>query len=202
MDLFGPNLISDDNDGVIAVFGDSSKGSSKGYIQKMDRNGNKLWKDEGVLFSYYALDHYTDMISDGNEGIIFTWYERDWEPHYGIFAQRVNKYGQLGAITAVKQPITMPLPLEYNLSQNWPNPFNNQTIIEYKLSQKGKVRLTILNVQGKEVKALVDQYQHQGNYKIFWNGKDNQGGDAATGVYFYQLKINEFLQTKKLTLIR
>jgi len=195
-------IVSDIRENVIMVYCDSL-GSDKGFIQKLDRIGKRIWDQEHVLFSYSAMrDSDPTMINDGNNGAIIVWYERYSPERWGIFAQRVNKYGKLGCITTVKQIKRSKIPPNYALYQNWPNPFNNQTMIQYKLPQKGKVLLTFFNIQGKEVIRLIDNEQPAGHYRVIWNGKDIQGGDVASGIYFYQLKVNEFIQTKKLTLIR
>lgn len=196
------NLLLTENEEVIVVYRESNA-STAGKVQKLGINGIKLWTEEGILFSNLAMANTScNKISDEDNGIIIVWYERDYEPHYGIFAQKINKYGRLGSITTVKHQVIMQIPVQYYLSQNWPNPFNNQTIIQYTISQKGKVQLTIMNVQGKEVKTLVNKEQSIGSYQIIWNGKDNEGGYISSGIYFYRLKINEFVQTKKLTIIR
>lgn len=199
----GRNLLNDNENNVIITYRDSLY-SDRGFIQKLNRIGGKEWNNNGALFSYSAMrDSDPTMIGDDNNGAIIVWYERYSNERWGIFAQRVNKYGKLGCITTVIPHFEMDNSSQYYLSQNYPNPFNNQTIIQYKLPQKGKVRLTIFNDYGKEVKTLVvEEEQSKGNYNVIWNGKNNQGGDVASGIYFYQLKVNEFIQTKKLTLIR
>ena len=141
------------------------------------------------------------MISDGKNGIIFVWYGRSYD-HWGIFAQRVNKYGRLGSITSVKSHPNIINPSQYYLFQNFPNPFNQETIIRYSLFKRGDVKLLIFNIHGEEVIRLVNKTQREGNHKVIWNGKNNEGGDVSSGIYLCKLEVNSISKTKKLILTR
>lgn len=94
--------------------------------------------------------------------------------------------------------VTIMQPGEYLLMENYPNPFNPVTYIRYQLAQPGDVKLIIYNVLGQEVTTLVDGYNDAGFYEIQWNGKTNIGTEAASGVYFYQLRSKNFVQTMKM----
>jgi hypothetical protein len=94
------------------------------------------------------------------------------------------------------------IPLTFALSQNYPNPFNPTTTINYTLGQSGNVRIIIYNLQGEEVKTLVNSYQERGNYLIMWDATDNNNSPVSSGVYFYSLKSGSYLQNKKMVLIR
>ncbi len=89
------------------------------------------------------------------------------------------------------------LPKDYNLKQNYPNPFNPSTVIEFSLPQKAGVKLTVFNILGKKVAELVNGNYEAGNYSIRF---DAQG--LSSGVYFYQLKTDNFYKVKKMQLIR
>jgi len=88
-------------------------------------------------------------------------------------------------------------PKDYTLLQNFPNPFNPTTIIHYEIPYDGLVTLKIYDELGREVKTLVNQYQSKGKYDINFNG-----GNLASGVYFYQLHAGSFVATKKLLLLK
>jgi len=92
--------------------------------------------------------------------------------------------------------------LRYDLSQNRPNPFNPQTTIEYTLEKRAHVAVSIYNILGEHVRTLIDDVMPAGIHMAVWNGKDTQGLDVATGVYFYHLKTEGFVQTKKMLLLR
>jgi flagellar hook assembly protein FlgD len=141
------------------------------------------------------------MVSDNNNGAIITWYGRSYD-HWGIFSQRVNKYGQLGRMTSVKLIQKRNNLSQYKLFQNYPNPFNSQTTIQYTLPENGKVKLTIFNLNGKEVKTLLNKFQPKGNYQTSWNGKNKNGSDVSSEIYLCQLNVNDKLKTKKLILAK
>jgi hypothetical protein len=85
----------------------------------------------------------------------------------------------------------------------YPNPFNSEVVIKYNISRDADVNLKIYNILGQEVVSLVNEQQKCGNFNIIWNGKDTFGNRAASGIYFYRLKIgNQFKQTKKLLLLK
>lgn len=87
----------------------------------------------------------------------------------------------------------------YNLHQNYPNPFNPGTTIEYDVLETGKVYLTIYNIKGQEVAKLVNGEQRVGplQHVAFW---DAQG--LSSGIYFYQVRVNDFKMTKKMILVQ
>jgi hypothetical protein len=93
-------------------------------------------------------------------------------------------------------------PESFSLFQNYPNPFNPQTQINYALPQACHVRVTIYNLLGQRVRVLVDEHQNAGFRRIGWDGKDEQGVEAASGVYFYRLETGGFIETKKMLLLR
>ena len=85
------------------------------------------------------------------------------------------------------------LPGSFLLAQNYPNPFNSSTLIRYRLSAVGRpqtaVTLRVYNILGQEVRTLVDELQSPGEYTVIWDGKDNLGGELASGVYLCRLEV-------------
>jgi photosystem II stability/assembly factor-like uncharacterized protein len=94
------------------------------------------------------------------------------------------------------------IPLEYSLSQNFPNPFNPSTTITYSLSHSGVTTVEIFNILGQKVKTLVDQFQPIGSYSLQWDGRDDSHGILGSGVYYYRIRSNEFTAVKKMTFIK
>lgn len=95
------------------------------------------------------------------------------------------------------------VPVEYTLNQNYPNPFNPTTNISYSLPKAANVTIAVYNSIGQEIALLINnQAQNAGKHQITWNGKDASGKVVATGVYFYQMKTNEFSMTKKMLLLK
>ncbi len=88
------------------------------------------------------------------------------------------------------------IPVRYNLSQNWPNPFNPATNIQYEIPVPSIVSLTITNVLGQEVVTLLDAVQEPGFRSIAWNGTDRSGNIVPTGIYFYRITATSLSNPK------
>jgi len=88
------------------------------------------------------------------------------------------------------------------LEQNYPNPFNPETRIAYSIPLKCNVKLAIYNINGQLVKSLQNGEQIAGYYTKIWNGKNNRGEMVSSGVYFYRIQTDNFVQSKKLILLR
>ena len=93
-------------------------------------------------------------------------------------------------------------PLVFSLSQNVPNPFNPETIISYALPQSEQVKLVIYNVLGQEIRTLVNAFKPAGRYRVVWNSRDDFGRSVSSGVYFYQITAGEFLDTRKMLILK
>lgn len=89
------------------------------------------------------------------------------------------------------------IPKEFALSQNYPNPFNPRTTIKYDLPKDSRVSLKLFNILGQEVVTLVNEEQKAGFKSTQWNATS-----VASGVYFYRLQAGDFVQTKKLMLLK
>lgn len=93
-------------------------------------------------------------------------------------------------------------PGRFELVQNYPNPFNPTTAIEYALPRDTWVKIDVYNILGQKVKTLVDQRQAAGHKRVIWDGKSDSGQEISTGIYFYRIKAGDFVQTKKMVLIK
>jgi plastocyanin len=93
-------------------------------------------------------------------------------------------------------------PSEFSLFQNYPNPFNQSTKIEFTLAKSGFVSLNIYDLLGRKVRTLVSEHLSSGYKSVLWDGKNNFGKDVASGIYFYQMRVGDFTQTKKLVLLK
>ena len=104
--------------------------------------------------------------------------------------------------TDVEDGLEVLLPRDFNLSQNSPNPFNPQTVIEYALPQDSHVRVVVYNVLGQKVKVLKNEWEEAGFRKVVWDGKDQKGEEVGTGIYFYKILTDNFVKTKKMVLLK
>jgi len=94
------------------------------------------------------------------------------------------------------------VPKRLALYQNMPNPFNPVTDIKFDLPEKAKVRLEVYNMLGQKIRTLVDGELEPGTHTVRWDGKDQMGRDAASGVYFYKLTADGKTFTRKMMLLR
>ena len=99
-------------------------------------------------------------------------------------------------------PGTSEVPGTFALLQNYPNPFNPSTTIRYRLPRASEVELAIFSISGQRVRLLVRQAQPAGEQQIAWNGRDDHGDPVASGVYWVQFRAGEFMQAKKVLLMK
>ena len=90
----------------------------------------------------------------------------------------------------------------YRLYPAYPNPFNPETTIRYDLPEQTFVGITIYDVLGRKVRTIVNEQQDSGQRSIIWNAKDKNGQPVSAGIYLYQMQAGDFVQTKKLILIK
>ena len=89
------------------------------------------------------------------------------------------------------------VPFHFELSQNYPNPFNPTTAISYSIPIQGLVTFKIYNTLGEEVMTLANEVQQAGNYEVKFDASN-----LPSGIYFYKMKSSDFVQVKKMLLIK
>ncbi|MCX6150904.1 MAG: T9SS type A sorting domain-containing protein [Ignavibacteriales bacterium] len=104
--------------------------------------------------------------------------------------------------TAVENDNPENLPVKYQLFQNYPNPFNPETVIKFAIPKSDLVSLEVYDILGKKVRTLVSEFKSAGKYEIRWNGKNTNGANVTSGIYFYRLKTADYSQIMKMLLLR
>jgi hypothetical protein len=107
-----------------------------------------------------------------------------------------------GRYTHAGGPETALTPKVYSVSQNRPNPFNPETAVELRLPQQSQVTVRIFDVSGRLVRGLVDGSMPAGIHTVRWNGRDQEGRPQASGVYFYEVRANQFSRRLRMVLLR
>ena len=97
---------------------------------------------------------------------------------------------------------TSKLPNKFVIRQNYPNPFNPVTTLRYDLPEQSMVNIIIYDLLGREVRTLVNQTQDAGFRSVIWNATNDYGKPVSAGVYLYQIQAGEFVQTKKMVLLK
>ena len=94
------------------------------------------------------------------------------------------------------------IPITFALHQNYPNPFNPITSLRYDLPEQAQVTLTVYDLMGREVTQLVNTTQEAGFRSVQWGGMDSFGKPVSAGVYLYQIRASDYVQTKKMVLLK
>lgn len=145
-------------------------------------------------------DQESPDVAIWNNRIYSVWQNDVGAPTHDDIWANVWDFDQL---TAIDEPSEHPLPKGFKLSQNYPNPFNPSTTISIELPLSSSVTLEIFNVMGQRVVgAYRDTPLRAGIHEWQWNGADAAGNAVASGVYFYRLTAGEFVQTRKMLLVR
>ncbi len=178
-------------------------GGSSAFVTAVDSSGalwagfstlngfNYLWHgifyttDNGSSWNFAGLDSISvrALVVYGDTVFAVTYND-------GLYALTKN-----GLVNSVKKNGSVPN--MYSLSQNYPNPFNPATMIEYQLNEKSFVTLTLFDVLGRRVATLVNGEQTGGSHFANWDASA-----FASGVYFYRLKAGDFIETKKMLLMK
>ena len=160
-------------------------------------DGTVFLAKTGVGLAAYSYDGttFTKLASIDNKGI-----EKDVTvgPDGTVFLANGDEglmVYSFNSYVSIEDELTL-FPKYFSLFQNYPNPFNPVTTISYQLSQSSNVSLSIYNINGQLVDTLLNEFQDAGIYQIKW-GADN----IKSGVYFYRIKVGEFVETKKCVLL-
>jgi plastocyanin len=94
------------------------------------------------------------------------------------------------------------IPGDYSLEQNYPNPFNPSTTIRFTIPRSAEVEVSIINVSGETVERNYLGVLHAGGYALVWDGRSVAGRMLQSGVYFYRIKAGDFVETKKMVLLK
>ncbi|MEW6411120.1 MAG: FlgD immunoglobulin-like domain containing protein [Candidatus Zixiibacteriota bacterium] len=94
------------------------------------------------------------------------------------------------------------LPTKFDMKQNYPNPFNPTTEILFDVPTRSHVQIKVYNVLGQMVTTLVDEERAAGTYRVTWDGTSDGGNKVSSGIYFYKMEADSFVQTKKMALLK
>jgi hypothetical protein len=178
------NLL-DMNSGQPALFLASNKTPGQVAVGAMKVDGQAVSGD-GALVEFTFKTTQTPLASDFQilDGVM------------------VDLAGGIDAITNIEIGSLKPMPKDYALGQNVPNPFNPSTTIEYRLPEAGDVQLVIYNLLGQEVRTLVRESMDAGFHSVVWDGTDEFGKQVASGIYIYRMSVADFTQVQRMMLLK
>jgi len=198
MPLFSKDFKGIDNPGLFPTADGWHK--MKVEVRATSANETSFWCyfDGTLLAGCPIADTTSTRNTSGSFGLYTFQMDADGIP--GYFDNIVVK--QLQPVTSVEDYINPNIPQNLYLNQNYPNPFNPSTNISYQLSTNGFVSLTVYDLLGRQIKSLVAGVQQSGYYTVNWNGLDEFGNHVPSGVYLYSLKTGNFVESKKMVLMK
>ena len=121
---------------------------------------------------------------------------------FGTYKIEIRDMNDLGGYAVGVNSDIVAAPLTYELKQNFPNPFNPETRIYFSIPELQKVQLIVYNVVGQKVRTLLNTQYAAGRHVINWDGLNDAGHRVPTGVYIYRIKAGDFIDFKKMTMIK
>jgi photosystem II stability/assembly factor-like uncharacterized protein len=208
-------FINDQRGLAVGIYGQTIYTSDGGANWEARPNGSIIWMEVVLTETGKAwavglngkIAHSTDWgytwqmqesgVSDILWGIHFINDNEGWvvgqiSSQWGVMLHTTN-----GGVTFVEEKQIDEIPTTYSLSNNFPNPFNPSTKIQYSIPHSAKVQIKIFDMLGNEIETLINEEKSVGTYELSWNAIDQ-----PSGVYFYQIKAGKFIQTKKMILIK
>jgi hypothetical protein len=208
MALYRPTMVGGGGDPpVITSIPNTSATVGQAYVYDQI-NGDNTVEASGtapITFSKVTGPKGFKVSSSG----VVTWTPR--RKHAGTHAVQIKAENAVGSdiqsysITVSGARISLASGAEAStgLIGNHPNPFNPQTVIEYSIAAEIRVSLKVYNVRGQLVRTLVsDEHHSAGVFRRVWDGRDSAGNAMSSGIYFYQLKGEGFVDTGKMVLMK
>jgi len=142
---------------------------------------------------YSDMDAYTNAV----------WYKISSNEYVADTSKGMTaEYAEISTEDVVVEVAEDDAPTAYALSENYPNPFNPTTSIEFAIPTAGSVELVIYNINGQKVRTLVNETKDAGLYKVIWDGKNELGETVSSGIYLYRLVSGNFTKMQKMTLLK
>ena len=160
-----------------------------GNFDVVPQNITPAFQSNGYWYEFFTGDSLNVTDLNANAQINF-------QPgEYRLYTSK--KVPKLDVITDVRNTNEPTIPKEFSLAQNYPNPFNPSTVISYQLPQSSYVTLKVYDLLGRKIVTLVEKEQSAGNYKVAFDGSN-----LSSGVYFYRIEAGQFINSKKMLLIK
>jgi hypothetical protein len=204
-----PDIMVDGQDNVFMVYNRTSAAEYPGIFYTAKPNGSGSFLDDMLLKAgegdfnvtcgnttnpFIRFEDYTDIMFDPVDSTQL-WIMGEYIGSDNRWKSRVGKVS-IGSLIGISTTGSS-IPEGYSLEQNYPNPFNPSTKIGFSIPNNTFVRLSIFDIRGREVSVLLSSKLKAGTYEYNWNA-----GNLSGGVYFYSLRAEGLIQTKKMILIK
>lgn len=166
------------------------------YVATFPAADNGIFSFDGTAGSAYQ-DEPVAVMAQETGTVVMLGFPLYYFVQNDVTAAMHDILTDIGSVDAAPQ-----LPARKLKIAAFPNPFNPQTTLSYSLPQAGRVELSVYNVRGQKIKALISQEQDAGEHSVVWNGDDSTGKKVASGLYFYRIHTAEAALTKKCILLK
>ena len=123
-----------------------------------------------------------------------------WVTAVDISGLESEASGIVSAVLSSEDELGMPT--EFALKQNYPNPFNPSTQIQYSLPSESRVVISIYDLTGRKIRTLVNEVQSAGHRSVMWNATNEIGRQVSAGMYIYSIQAGDFIQNRKMVLMK
>lgn len=192
-DQYQPRIGVDAN-GYFVIVWEDNRNHPEIYGQLFGNSDQPIGSNYRVTNDTVNISKYSPDVCFVNDRIFYTWVDNRQGRH--IFA-RVDEF-QSTRVDFNDAPI----PSQYQLYQNYPNPFNPNTTISFVLPEPAHVQVQIFDLNGREVKQLVDRVCNAGVHSVVWNGTDEAQQKVSSGIYICRLNSGEVVLHRKLILTK
>lgn len=183
----------------------------QGSASTVDTNGSGIlhWEDGNINSDplFHDPDNDDFSLQSGSPCIDMGTAFLDWDLEI-VIDMTEDEYDDyapdMGAVeyqTSVSNDLSK-LPHTVSLEPAYPNPFNPITTIKYDVPTDSYVTITIYDLMGRRVNELMSERVSSGTHSVIWNGTDASNNPVASGMYLYQLKSSDFVETRKLVLLK
>jgi hypothetical protein len=166
------------------------------YIMKTNAEGDTVWT-KTIIGSQYGNDIGNCIRQTPDGGFVLTGSLSTGDAAQDVFLIKLAS-DQVG----IENESDNSLSYGFRLATNYPNPFNSVTAIEYSLPEESKVTIEIYDILGRKIGTLVQEKQPAGYHQVVWDGKDKNGKMVSTGIYFYELYVDDYRESKAMIMIK
>ncbi|MCP4568931.1 MAG: T9SS type A sorting domain-containing protein [FCB group bacterium] len=144
--------------------------------------------------------HAVGVLTETDQSKTYAFGFQPWYMNHADFRDLVDF--MMGKNPLDSESDTPSIPKAFSLSQNRPNPFNPNTQISFYLPRRSTVRLEVFDILGRKLRTLVDDQREEGEHVVEFDGRDSDGIELASGIYFYRLKTGDNIEAKKMILLK
>ncbi|HEX9933659.1 MAG TPA: FlgD immunoglobulin-like domain containing protein, partial [bacterium] len=199
-DQKNPCLATSGSGNSVIVWEDYRDGSARVTAQQFDSQGRRAGLNYRVANEDANPPQESPVVAVNEDQIAFVWTDKRRGMGWDVYGKLVAC--NWDSLINVEERENQKSPDTYMLFQNFPNPFNEKTVIRYRLAKTSRVILRIVNALGQEIRRLVDEEQPAADHAVQWDGKNDSGSPVVSGVYLVRMEGSGFAKTRKAVLMR